>query len=96
MNFLQKRFLYWTEPPEPSFRCGECRQESAPFTHFASTGSTMAEAKRIAESGKAQPGETHIITADVQTHGVGQSGKSWTTTRGSLAFTIITKNNLPL
>ncbi len=68
----------------------------AMFTHFASTGSTMAEAKRIAESGKAQPGETHIITADMQTHGVGQSGKSWTTTRGSLAFTIITKNNLPL
>ena len=68
----------------------------AMFTHFASTGSTMAEAKRIAESGKAQPGETHIITADVQTHGVGQSGKSWTTTRGSLAFTIITKNNLLL
>ncbi len=70
--------------------------DEAMFTHFASTGSTMAEAKRIAESGKAQPGETHIITADVQTHGVGQSGKSWTTTRGSLAFTIITKNNLPL
>lgn len=70
--------------------------DEAMFTHFASTGSTMAEAKRIAESEKAQPGETHIITADVQTHGVGQSGKSWTTTRGSLAFTIITKNNLPL
>ena len=68
----------------------------AMFTHFASTGSTMAEARRMAESGKTQPGETHIITADVQTHGVGQSGKSWTTTRGSLAFTIITKNNLPL
>lgn len=68
----------------------------AMFTHFASTESTMAEAHRIAESGKAQAGETHIITADTQTHGVGQGGKSWTTTRGSLAFTIITKNNLPL
>ncbi|MBR5928060.1 MAG: biotin--[Spirochaetia bacterium] len=62
----------------------------------ASTGSTMAEARRMAESGKAQPGETHIITADMQTHGVGQLGKSWTTTRGSLAFTIITRNRLPL
>ena len=68
----------------------------AMFTHFPSTESTMAEAKRIAESGKAQPGETHIITADMQTHGVGQHGRSWTTTRGSLAFTIVTRNNLPL
>ena len=70
--------------------------DEAMFTHFASTGSTMAEARRMAESGKAQPGETHIVTADIQTHGVGQLGRSWTTTRGSLAFTIITKNNLPL
>ena len=70
--------------------------DEAMFTHFASTGSTMSEAKRMAESGKAQPGETHIITADMQTHGVGQLGKSWTTTRGSLAFTIITRNRLPL
>lgn len=70
--------------------------DEAMFTHFASTGSTMAEARRMAEFGKAQPGETHIITADMQTHGVGQLGKSWTTTRGSLAFTIITRNRLPL
>ena len=70
--------------------------DEAMFTHFASTGSTMAEARRMAESGKAQPGETHIITADMQTHGVGQLGKSWTTTRGSLAFTIITRNRIPL
>ncbi len=74
----------------------EFGSDEAMFTHFASTGSTMAEARRMAESGKTQPGETHIITADMQTHGVGQLGKSWTTTRGSLAFTIITKNNLPL
>ena len=74
----------------------EFGSDEAMFTHFASTGSTMAEARRMAESGKTRPGETHIITADMQTHGVGQLGKSWTTTRGSLAFTIITKNNLPL
>ncbi|MBO7516477.1 MAG: biotin--[acetyl-CoA-carboxylase] ligase [Spirochaetia bacterium] len=74
----------------------EFGSDEAMFTHFASTTSTMAEAKRIAESSKAQPGETHIITADMQTHGVGQHGKSWTTTRGSLAFTVVTKNYLPL
>ena len=74
----------------------EFGSDEAMFTHFASTVSTMAEARCMAESGKTQPGETHIITADMQTHGVGQQGRSWTTTRGSLAFTIITKNNLPL
>jgi BirA family biotin operon repressor/biotin-[acetyl-CoA-carboxylase] ligase len=74
----------------------EFGSDEAMFTHFTSTVSTMAEARRMAESGKTQPGETHIITADMQTHGVGQLGRSWTTTRGSLAFTIITKNNLPL
>ena len=74
----------------------EFGSDEAMFTHFATTVSTMAEARRIAESEKTQPGETHIITADMQTHGVGQLGRSWTTTRGSLAFTIITKNNLPL
>lgn len=74
----------------------EFGKDEAMFTHFATTVSTMAEAHRIAESGKAGSGETHIITADMQTHGMGQSGKSWTTTQGSLAFTIITRNNLRL
>ena len=70
--------------------------DEALFTHFATTASTMAEAHRIAESGRLGVGEPHIITADMQTHGLGQSGKSWTTTRGSLAFTIISRNSMPL
>ena len=66
------------------------------FTHFATTVSTMAEAHRIAESGRLASGEPHIIPADMQTHGLGQSGKSWTTTQGSLAFTLISRNRMPL
>lgn len=74
----------------------EFGSHEAMFTHFKTTGSTMAEAHHIAESGRTKPGETHIITADMQTHGLGQGGKSWTTTRGSLAFTLITKNRMML
>ena len=37
-----------------------------------------------------------IVTADVQTKGRGQNGKSWKTTKGSLAFTLVTKEKLPV
>ncbi|MBQ2481602.1 MAG: biotin--[Treponema sp.] len=34
--------------------------------------------------------------ADKQTKGVGQKGRSWKTTKGSLAFTLVTKSDLPI
>lgn len=67
--------------------------------HFPETGSTMTEARKIAET-EAQTnsprGKARIVTADAQTHGRGRSGRTWTTTRGSLACTVITQTKLPV
>ncbi|HBG66760.1 MAG TPA: biotin--[acetyl-CoA-carboxylase] ligase [Treponema sp.] len=63
------------------------------FTHFAQTSSTMTEAHRIAENGNAAH-SPQIVTADAQTQGRGQDDRPWTTTEGSLAFTLI--NRVPL
>ena len=63
------------------------------FTHFAQTASTMTEAHRIAECAAAEQ-RPQVVTADAQTDGRGQENRSWTTTEGSLAFTLI--NRTPL
>ena len=71
------------------------KQESL-FVHFAETESTMIEARRIAEAEEAEDTQkTQIITADHQTKGQGHRNHSWTTTEGSLAYTIVTHNHLP-
>ena len=62
------------------------------FSHFAQTASTMNEAKKIAES--SSNSTIKIITADKQTQGQGHANHKWTTTDGSLAATIITKNGI--
>lgn len=62
------------------------------FAHFAQTASTMTEAKKIAES--TTDSAVKIITADRQTQGQGHANHKWTTTDGSLAATIITKNSI--
>lgn len=66
------------------------------FTHFTKTESTMIEARHIAESEKEiKVSSSHIITADEQTNGHGHDNHTWTTTKGSLAYTIITRNKIP-
>lgn len=62
--------------------------------HCPETDSTMNEARKIAET---HPRQSHIqiVTADRQTKGRGSSNKKWTTTKGSLACTVITRNALP-
>lgn len=64
------------------------------FLHFHQTESTMIEARRIAEAGSTEP--LQIITADTQTAGRGRADRSWTTTTGSLAFTLVTDTKLPV
>ncbi len=64
------------------------------YFHFPETESTMIEARKIAESLNSE--KLQVITADKQTSGVGHAGHKWTTTKGSLAFTIITKNKIPV
>lgn len=63
------------------------------FFHCIETESTMDEAKKIAES---HPQQNHIqiVTADRQTKGRGSSNKKWTTAKGSLACTVITRNTV--
>lgn len=74
----------------------EFGKEESLFVHFAETESTMIEARRIAEAEEADGTQkTQIITADHQTKGKGQSNHSWTTTEGSLAYTIVTHNHIP-
>ena len=65
--------------------------------HFKETTSTMEEAKKIAESqtNSSYKG-TKIVTADSQTQAHGKNNTVWNTTKGSLAFTMITKNQIPV
>ncbi len=61
------------------------------FIHFPQTESTMTEARKIAME-NSSASKTEIITADRQTKGQGHSGHKWSTTKGSLACTLITRN----
>ena len=76
----------------------EFGSEEKYFTHFTSTESTMLQARKIAEQEEDFKSDFpfRIVTADVQTKGRGQNGKSWKTTKGSLAFTLVTKEKLPV
>lgn len=65
------------------------------FSHFPLTQSTMIQARKIAEQGDFKE-SFQIVTADRQTDGRGQKGRSWKTTDGSLAFTLVTNPKLPV
>ncbi len=71
----------------------EFGDEEKLFSYFPVTDSTMTQARAIAEQ---QDSPLRIVTADLQKNGRGKAGRSWTTTKGSLAFTLITKAQLPL
>lgn len=62
--------------------------------HFTETDSTMTTARSIVN--ECSDGETRIITADMQTEGKGHDLHKWTTTKGSLAFTIAAREKIPL
>ena len=65
------------------------------FCYYGTTDSTMVQARKLVQG--IQPGEKlKIVIADKQTRGVGQKGRSWKTTKGSLAFTLVTKSDLPI
>lgn len=63
------------------------------FSHFAQVESTMNQARNLAQ--KDNNSSIQIITADVQTSGKGHGDHSWTTTKGSLAFTVVLKSHIP-
>ena len=65
------------------------------FCYYETTDSTMVQARKLVQGIPAGE-KLKIVIADKQTKGVGQKGRSWKTTRGSLAFTLVTKNDLPL
>lgn len=56
------------------------------FRHWPSTDSTMNRAKELADRGVS--GDT-VITAETQTAGRGRHGKSWSSEKGGLFFTLI-------
>jgi BirA family biotin operon repressor/biotin-[acetyl-CoA-carboxylase] ligase len=60
--------------------------ESIPVLAFDEIDSTNAEARRRAEAGETGP---LWITAAVQTAGRGRRGRSWDTSRGNLAATLL-------
>ncbi|MCQ2240214.1 biotin--[acetyl-CoA-carboxylase] ligase [Treponema sp.] len=64
------------------------------FSHFAETDSTMIQGRIAAEECK--NGELKVITADIQNKGQGHADHKWTTTRGSLACTIVSKESISL
>lgn len=71
----------------------EFGEDENQFIHFAQTKSTMIEAHRIAEEDSTNCC-SKIITSDKQTEGQGHNNHKWVTTKGSLAYTIITHNKL--
>lgn len=80
---------------EDSLYPWEFGKEEQLFAHFDETDSTMQEARKIAES-ENNSDKPQIVTADKQTNGYGQNNRSWTTTKGSLAYTVITRSHLPV
>lgn len=64
------------------------------YSHFLETDSTMNRARAL--SSECKTGEMKIVTADIQTAGQGHKNHKWTTTKGSLACTFITKEFLPV
>ncbi|HAK68861.1 MAG TPA: biotin--[acetyl-CoA-carboxylase] ligase [Treponema sp.] len=78
------------------FPC-EFGEEEKYFTYFKSTESTMIQARKIAQgkhSVSSEP-EFRIVTADEQTKGRGKGNRVWKTTKGSLAFTLVTSDKKP-
>ncbi|MFA6938489.1 MAG: biotin--[acetyl-CoA-carboxylase] ligase [Treponema sp.] len=71
----------------------EFGEDENQFIHFAQTKSTMIEAHRIAEEDSSNSC-SKIITSDKQTEGQGHNNHKWVTTKGSLAYTVITHNKL--
>ena len=67
--------------------------EEGHFFHFPETESTMTEARKIAQENSFSK-KIEIITADKQTKGQGHSNHKWTTTKGSLACTLITRSGI--
>lgn len=60
--------------------------------HFAETGSTNADAMRLALEGEALP---FWVTADVQTGGRGRSGRQWISQPGNLHASLAIRCNAP-
>lgn len=63
------------------------------YSHFIKTDSTMTQAREIAQT--CEEHDLRIVTADIQTAGKGHMDHKWTTTKGSIACTVITKENIP-
>jgi BirA family biotin operon repressor/biotin-[acetyl-CoA-carboxylase] ligase len=63
------------------------------FRHFESTDSTMDRARELAVRGAT--GGT-VITAEKQTAGRGRNGRTWSSRRGGLFFTILERPRLAL
>lgn len=67
------------------------------FVHYFKIESTMIEARKIALAALEGGGPTAtIITADEQSAGKGRGSHLWKTTSGSLAFTMINAQKIPL
>ena len=94
-----------TEDLKDSLFPWEFGKEEEYFSHFTETDSTMIQARNLAQK-KTETAESlnennkvpyiQIITADRQTKGKSQGGRKWTTTEGSLAFTLVYKAPVPV
>lgn len=63
----------------------------AHFYHWKSTDSTMNRARELAEQGV--PGGA-VIAAEAQTAGMGRNGRTWSSPRGGLFFTLLERPDL--
>ncbi|MBS0234015.1 MAG: biotin--[acetyl-CoA-carboxylase] ligase [Proteobacteria bacterium] len=61
--------------------------------HFAETGSTNADAMRLALDGEALP---FWVTADIQTGGRGRSGRIWVSQQGNLHASLALRSDAPM
>lgn len=83
-----------TKDLEDSLYPWEFEKDEMNHYHFAETESTMIQARNAVE--ECSDGEMKIITADVQSKGKGHAEHKWTTTKGSLAFTVASREKIPL
>jgi BirA family biotin operon repressor/biotin-[acetyl-CoA-carboxylase] ligase len=72
-------------------------QPTISFKHYLDLGSTMNEAKRlIKESSEYKSGSIICISADFQSQGRGQHGKSWASPRGAgLYLSLVSDLRIP-
>ncbi|MBP6496906.1 MAG: biotin--[acetyl-CoA-carboxylase] ligase, partial [Psychrobacter sp.] len=64
--------------------------------HLASSGSTNSELIAALQNGRLNAAEMHLLTAETQSAGRGQHGRSWQSPRGNVYLSLYHPVHLPI